>query len=175
MEGRGTSVETNLNRIQSPIPGNNNNATYEQKTVAGADMEEVAVRKELETHWVRVCARLRKKIGDKAFKTWFGEVELGELKAGKLRLYAPTRFVRDWVSRHYGDRVLAYWQAVNTTVASVEVNLVPPPAPRRANDIIAMPPVPAPQNYQQPMPRLGPAIGRGGDEGFSGPEARYTF
>ena len=32
-------------------------------------------------------------------------------KAGKVRLYAPTRFVRDWVSRHYGDRVLAYWQA----------------------------------------------------------------
>ena len=90
MEGSGTSVETNLNRIQSPIPGNNNNATYEQKTVAGADMEEVAVRKELEAHWVRVCDRLRKEIGDKAFKTWFGEVELGELKAGKLRLYAPT-------------------------------------------------------------------------------------
>ena len=25
------------------------------------------------------------------------------------------------------------------------------------------------------MPRLGPAIGRGGEEGFQGPEARYTF
>ena len=99
-----------------------------------------------------------------------------KLKAGKVRLYAPTRFVRDWVSRHYGDRVLAYWQAVNAEVTSVEVNLVPPPAPRRANDIIAMPPVPAsPQNFQQPMPRLGPAIGRGGEESFQGPEARYTF
>ena len=80
------------------------------------------------------------------------------------------------MSRHYGDRVLAYWQAVNTTVSSVEVNLVPPPAPRRANDIIAMPPVPSPQNsYQPPMPRMGPSIGRGVDEIFQGPEARYTF
>ena len=175
MEGSGTSVETNLNRIQSPIPGNNNNATYEQKTVAGADMEEVAVRKELEAHWVRVCDRLRKEIGDKAFKTWFGEVELGELKAGKLRLYAPTRFVRDWVARHYGDRVLAYWQAVHAEVGTVEVNLVPPPAPRRPNEIIAVPPVPSSQNYQPPMPRMGPSIGRGGDDIFQGPEARYTF
>ena len=58
MEGSWTSVETNLNLIQSPISGNNNNATYEQKTVAGADMEEVAVRKELEAHLVRVCDRL---------------------------------------------------------------------------------------------------------------------
>src|SRR5258708_35929014 len=142
MEGGRTSLETNVNRIQSPMLSNTKNATHEQEAVAGADMEEVAGRKELETHWVRVCDRLRKEIGDKAFKTWFGEVELGELKAGKLRLYAPTRFVRDWVSRHYGDRVLAYWQAVNTTVSTVEVNLVPPPPPPRPNAISAMPPVP---------------------------------
>src|SRR5712671_5678396 len=175
MEGSWTSVETNLNRIQSPISGNNNNATYEQKSVAGAEMEDIAVRKELEGHWTRVCDRLRKEIGDKAFKTWFGEVELGKLEAGKLRLYAPTRFVRDWVARHYGDRVLAYWQAVHAEVGTVEVNLVPPPAPRRPNEIIAVPPVPSSQNYQPPMPRMGPSIGRGGDDLFQGPEARYTF
>src|SRR5215470_67747 len=151
MEGGRTSLETNVNRIQAPVLGKDKNTTLEAKTLAGADMEEVAGRKELETHWVRVCDRLRKEIGDKAFKTWFGEVELGELKDGKLRLYAPTRFVRDWVARHYGDRVLAYWQAVNGEVANVEVNLVPPPAPRRPNEIIAMPPVPSVQNYPQPM------------------------
>src|SRR3981081_4792314 len=138
MEGSWTSVETNLNRIQAPITGNNNNATYEQKTVAGADMEEVAVRKELEAHWVRVCDRLRKEIGDKAFKTWVGEVELGELKAGKIRLYAPTRFVRDWVARHYGDRVLAYWQAVHAEVGTVQGKLVAPPAAPRPNAIHAV-------------------------------------
>ncbi|TBR28709.1 MAG: hypothetical protein EPO10_11580, partial [Reyranella sp.] len=174
MEGSGASVETNVNRIHSPIQGNNNTA-YEDNKFAGAGMEEGAGRKELEAHWVRVCDRLRKEIGDKAFKTWFGEVELGELKAGKLRLYAPTRFVRDWVGRHYGDRVLAYWQSVNTEVKNVEVNLVPPPAPRRTNEIIAMPPVPSSQNHQPPMPRMGPMIGRGADEISQAPEARYTF
>ena len=166
-------METDLTRFQSPIA--DNDAAYNQTNVAGNGMDEGS-RKELAAQWTRVCDRLRKEIGDKAFKTWFGEVELGELKAGKLRLYAPTRFVRDWVSRHYGDRVLAYWQSVMPEVTSVEVNLVPPPAPRRANEIIAMPPVPAPQSsFQQPMPRLGPSIGRGIDEAFQGPEARYTF
>ena len=174
MEGGGTSVETNVNRIQAPISGNNE-AAYDKKNMAGVEMDEIAGRKELEAHWVRVCDRLRKEIGDKAFKTWFGEVELGELKAGKLRLYAPTRFVRDWVGRHYGDRVLTYWQAVAPDVKNVEVNLVPPPAPRRPNEIIAMPPLPSSQNYQPPMPRMGPSIGRGADDAFSGPEARYTF
>jgi len=174
MEGSGASVETDVNRIQAPIQGNNK-TTYENNDFAGAGMDDGAGRQELEAHWVRVCDRLRKEIGDKAFKTWFGEVELGELKAGKLRLYAPTRFVRDWVGRHYGDRVLAYWQSVNTEVKSVEVNLVPPPAPRRPNEIIAMPPVPSSQNHQPPMPRMGPSIGRGADEISQAPETRYTF
>src|SRR4029434_10510397 len=55
LEGSGTSVETNImNRIQAPVTGNKNNqASYGQKTMAGADMEEVAGRKELDGHWVR--------------------------------------------------------------------------------------------------------------------------
>jgi chromosomal replication initiator protein len=150
-------------------------ASFNHDNYAGALMIDEG-RKELEAHWLRVCDRLRKEIGDKAFKTWFGEVELGELKVGKLRLYAPTRFVRDWVGRHYGDRVLAYWQAVTPDVKQVEVNLVPPPAPRRMNEVIAIPPVPSSsQSYQPPMPRMGPSIGRGGDDLFQAPEARYTF
>jgi chromosomal replication initiator protein len=167
-------METDLKTILSSTSGNDAAYSQGQKGIAGTGMDDEG-RKELVEQWSKVCDRLRKEIGDKAFKTWFGEVEPGESKGGKVRLYAPTRFVRDWVSRHYGDRVLAYWHAVDGEVSSVEVNLVPPAPPRRPNDIIAMPPVPAPQNYQQPMPRLGPAIGRGADDGFSGPEARYTF
>ena len=162
-----------MNKLLFSTSGND--AAFNHKTIAGAGMDD-GDRKELEAQWARVCDRLRKEIGDKAFKTWFGEVELGEARDGKVRLYAPTRFVRDWVSRHYGDRVLAYWQSVNGEVTSVEVNLVPPPsAPRRTNDIVALPPVPSPPSFQQPMPRLGPAIGRGSDDAFQGPEARHTF
>jgi chromosomal replication initiator protein len=163
-----------MSRNPTPSSGNQE-ASFNQDKFAGAVMND-EVRKELEAQWQRVCDRLRKEIGDKAFKTWFGEVEQGEMKDGKLRLYAPTRFVRDWVARHYGDRVLAYWQAVNAEVKQVEVNLTPPPAPRRANEVIAIPPVPSSQNsYQPPMPRMGPSIGRGTDDLFQAPEARYTF
>ena len=76
-------METNVTRIQTP--GNGTKESSYKENLAGVTMEDGG-RKELEAHWTRVCDRLRKEIGDKAFKTWFGEVELGELKAGKLRL-----------------------------------------------------------------------------------------
>ena len=63
MEGDWPALETDMTRIQTPTPGNND-AAYNQKTVAGTEMEELAGRKELETHWTRVCDRLRKEIGD---------------------------------------------------------------------------------------------------------------
>ena len=66
MEGGGTAVETDVTRIQSPVPGKDE--SYTQKTIAGTEMEDGG-RKELETQWTRVCDRLRKEIGDKAFKT----------------------------------------------------------------------------------------------------------
>ena len=64
---------------------------------------------------------LRKEIGDKAFKTWFSEVVPGSLERGNLYLYAPTRFVRDWVDRHYGERVLAHLRIVQPSIRSIEV------------------------------------------------------
>src|SRR5258707_473630 len=87
LEGNGTSLETNVNKILFPTSGND--AAYSQKSAAGAEMDDGG-RKELEAHWTRVCDRLRKENGDKAFQTWFCAVALGELKAGQLRLYAPT-------------------------------------------------------------------------------------
>jgi len=126
----------------------------------------------IEAHWTRVCDRLRKESATRLSRL----VRRGRtrrIEGRQLRLYAPTRFVRDWVSRHYGDRVLAYWQSVNTTVSSVEVNLVPPP-PRSANDIIAMPPVPRrkalPATDAAARPRSAAA-----PRGVSRPRARYTF
>jgi chromosomal replication initiation ATPase DnaA len=80
---------------------------------------------DLEAQWVRVFERLRNNLGEKAAKTWFGEVKLGSLEEGKLRLYAPSRFVRDWVGRHYGDRVLAYFQAINPAISNIEVSFPP--------------------------------------------------
>src|ERR1700760_4790148 len=103
-------METNLNKNLSSTAASD--AAYSQGSIAGTGMDDEG-RKELVEQWAKVCDRLRKEIGDKAFKTWFGEVEPGESRDGKVRPYAPTRFVRDWVSRHYGDRVLAYWHAVN--------------------------------------------------------------
>ena len=145
-----------MNRIQSPMSGNNKTRRTNKRLWRGPIWKKLRAGRSSRRTGCASATGSARKSATRPSRPGSARSSWANLKAGKLRLYAPTRFVRDWVARHYGDRVLAYWQAVNAEVATVEVNLVPPPAPRRPNEIIAVPPVPSPQNYQPPMPRMGP-------------------
>jgi len=76
---------------------------------------------ELQQQWARVRGRLRTEYGDAAFRSWLKPLTLGNLRGHDLRLAVPTRFMRDWVATHYGDRIRDLWQAENPAVSAVEV------------------------------------------------------
>ncbi|MFT5539413.1 MAG: chromosomal replication initiator protein [Alphaproteobacteria bacterium] len=55
--------------------------------------------------WGRVRDVLRAEYGDAAFKSWLAPIELDSLAGSKAIISAPTRFMRDWVARHYLERI----------------------------------------------------------------------
>ena len=83
----GIAMEANDEPNADAISGQSRSELSHKKMSRGPNEGRSAGQESWKRNWQRVCDRLRKEIGDKAFKTWFGEVELGELKAGKLRLY----------------------------------------------------------------------------------------
>jgi chromosomal replication initiator protein len=48
---------------------------------------------------------------------------LGALDGDELTIYLPTRFLRDWVSTRYGDRLRALWQAESRSVRRVDIRV----------------------------------------------------
>jgi len=78
--------------------------------------------------WERVCARLRVEFGDAAFNSWLRPLEFEGIKDHRALLSAPTRFMRDWVISHYGERVRAVWQTENSVVTDIMIHV----RPRRA-------------------------------------------
>jgi chromosomal replication initiator protein len=44
-----------------------------------------------------------------------------EVKGGDVRIAVPTRFMRDWVVSHYGDRLRILWMAENSDIANLEI------------------------------------------------------
>ncbi len=71
--------------------------------------------------WQVVCQELRKKHGDKAFKSWLAPLKLGGFQTGTLLLVAPTRFIRDWVRNHFLSAISQACQQFNRSILAVDI------------------------------------------------------
>src|SRR5262245_65842966 len=74
-----------------------------------------------EESWSRVKERLRAEVGDDVYSSWFARMDLEAIEEGAVRLSVPTRFLKSWIQSHYAERVLACWQAQESTVTRVEL------------------------------------------------------
>ena len=73
--------------------------------------------------WQRVCARLRSEFGDAAYNSWLRPLSFERIDSGLAHLQAPTRFMRDWVLSHYGERIRIFWQAEDSTVRDINISV----------------------------------------------------
>jgi chromosomal replication initiator protein len=78
-------------------------------------------RGDLQAQWARVRGKLREEFGDAAYRSWLKSMTLYGVDEGRVRIGVPTRFLRDWVTQHYADRIRALWHDENDAIASVEI------------------------------------------------------
>ena len=78
-----------------------------------------------EGNWLEVCENLRSEIGEAAFQSWVRPMTVRGIVDGAVRLSVPTRFMRDWAIAHYVDRLSVLWNAVDSSIHSVEVSIQP--------------------------------------------------
>ena len=74
--------------------------------------------------WERVRARLRTEVGEAAYSSWLKPITLAGVADCVVRLNVPTRFMRDWVVKHYADRMRTCWREEDAGIESVEVAVV---------------------------------------------------
>ena len=81
----------------------------------------------LANQWAHVRGRLRNEVGEAAFRSWLKPLTLVAERDGVVRMGVPTRFMRDWVSSNYADRLRALWKSENPEIGNVEIIVQPPP------------------------------------------------
>ena len=60
--------------------------------------------------WARIRGRLREEVGEVEYRTWLRQMTLAGIEGDEAIITLPTRFLRDWVRSHYGDRLQALWR-----------------------------------------------------------------
>jgi chromosomal replication initiator protein len=89
---------------------------------------------QVSAQWQRVCNRLREEFGEAAYRSWLSTLTPCEVTDGAVRFEVPNRFLRDWVTAHYADRIRTLWFGENRAINRVEIvvgqaraNAVAPP------------------------------------------------
>jgi chromosomal replication initiator protein len=78
--------------------------------------------------WNAAQKIIKARIGDIAFSTWFGPVQIKEIKAGepkKLTLELPDNFFREWFENHYLELVNSVLQEIGNQNLPIELIVNP--------------------------------------------------
>jgi chromosomal replication initiator protein len=134
---------------------------------------------QIAAQWARIRGRLQSEVGDVEYRTWLRQMTLAGIDGDEVTVHLPTRFLRDWVRSHYGEKISKLWQIENGRIRRVDIR-VGHGRPGLAESL-AEPPTP-PANYHADMADRAPpstpsrtAVGRNGDELSVPLDQRFTF
>ncbi len=82
--------------------------------------------------WARIRGRLREEVGEVEYRSWLRQMTLAGIDGEEAVVLLPTRFLRDWVSSHYGERLRTLWQVEAPSVRRIEIRVAPAPRPAGA-------------------------------------------
>jgi chromosomal replication initiator protein len=78
---------------------------------------------QLAAQWARIRGRLQNEVGEVEYRTWLKQMTLACIDGDEVVVHLPTRFLRDWVRSHYGDRLNGLWQQENRQVRRVALRV----------------------------------------------------
>src|ERR1700760_1528821 len=84
---------------------------------------EIVELSQIAAQWTRIRGRLQAEVGDVEYRTWLRQMTLVGLDGDEVTVNLPTRFLRDWVSTRYGDRLRVLWQSENPEVRRVDIRV----------------------------------------------------
>jgi chromosomal replication initiator protein len=74
----------------------------------------------LASQWAQVRGRLRSEFGEATYRSWLKPLTLLGQSDCQVSIAVKTRFMRDWISQHYAERIRALWHAANPEVRGIE-------------------------------------------------------
>ena len=132
---------------------------------------------QLATQWASVRGRLQNEVGDAEYRAWLRQMTLVGFDGDEIIISLPSRFLRDWVRSHYGDRLTSLWKAVNRRVRRVEIKVSgsAPMIGGLAESVTPLPPAPTTSRNTAYVPPPASA-GRADERGESGGlDPRFAF
>ena len=74
-------------------------------------------------NWGHIKPQLSQFFGEKAYESWLKFLKFDQLAGGRVYLTVPSRFLRDWITTRFGDKLLTLWKKENNKNQSIEISV----------------------------------------------------
>ena len=108
----------------SDIGGKTAAVAQENEEFKGVSLEPTP---EIMSLWKSVHGNMRKEFGEAIFRSWLKPLTLQAYYHGTMEVSVPTRFMRDWIQQHYGERILAMCAEANDEIKRLQIVVVQSP------------------------------------------------
>ncbi len=79
---------------------------------------------EIQAQWAAVRGKIRQKVGDALFKSWFKPISLISFDSGILTLSVPNQFIKTRINGEYFDLLKDYWLNQNKSITKFRLVIV---------------------------------------------------
>ncbi len=79
---------------------------------------------EVRAVWDKVYNRMREEFGEAIFRSWLKPMSLQACYHGTLEVSVPTRFMKDWISTHYVERIRQMCKETGEGIERLEIVVV---------------------------------------------------
>ena len=77
----------------------------------------------LKDQWNSVLKKLNAEYGNEVFNSWIKNITIKNLDEEVLHFNVPTRFIRDWITSHYLDKIIYFLNQENPEIKRVKINI----------------------------------------------------
>ncbi len=77
----------------------------------------------LKDQWNSVLKKLNTEYGNEIFNSWIKNITIKNLDDDILYFTVPTRFIRDWITSHYLDKIIFFLNQENQQIKRVKINI----------------------------------------------------
>ena len=73
--------------------------------------------------WLNVLKKLNEELGNEIFNSWIKNIKIQSIEDNILYFSVPTRFIRDWITSHYLDKIIYFLNIENSNIKRVKISI----------------------------------------------------
>ena len=73
--------------------------------------------------WLNVLKKLNEELGNEIFNSWIKNIKIQFIEDDILYFSVPTRFIRDWITSHYLDKIIYFLNIENSNIKRVKISI----------------------------------------------------